>query len=87
MQAFLKVKKNREVLAEIPEIFIQAFPYPPGVCDMLISFQHVIMSMFILMSYLYPCVSIVKSIVEEKEKKIKQSMEIMGGIVSLTAIY
>jgi hypothetical protein len=38
--------------------------------------------MFFLLSYMYPVLSIVKTLVKEKESGLKQSMEIMGEIVS-----
>ena len=34
--------------------------------------------MFILLSFVYPCINIIKYITTEKEKQLKEAMKIMG---------
>lgn len=82
MKAFLSLKGNESIIEDVPEIFIQKFPYPPGVIDTLILPLQIVFTLFLLLTYIYPVINIVKTLVDEKESKLQQSMEIMGEIVS-----
>lgn len=58
--------------------FPQRFPYPPFVLDILLQGLQALISLFILLSFVYPCINIIKYITTEKEKQLKEAMKIMG---------
>ncbi|XP_063703387.1 phospholipid-transporting ATPase ABCA1-like [Culicoides brevitarsis] len=62
----------------LPENFIRRFPYPPFTGDPLLQAMERMLSIFILLSFVYPCINMVKFITIEKEKQLKESMKIMG---------
>lgn len=57
---------------------LQKFPYPPFVFDILLQGLQTLVSLFILLSFVYPCINIIKYITTEKEKQLKEAMKIMG---------
>ena len=57
---------------------MQRFPYPPFVIDFLLQGLQALVSLFILLSFVYPCINIIKYITTEKEKQLKEAMKIMG---------
>ena len=57
---------------------LQRFPYPPFVIDLLLQGLQALVSLFILLSFVYPCINIIKYITTEKEKQLKEAMKIMG---------
>jgi hypothetical protein len=59
-------------------LFNQKFPYPPFVFDILLQGLQTLVSLFILLSFVYPCINIIKYITTEKEKQLKEAMKIMG---------
>lgn len=62
----------------LPEIVMQRFPYPPFTLDVLLQGLETIVSFFILLSFIYPCINTVRFIAIEKEKQLKEAMKIMG---------
>lgn len=56
----------------------QKFPYPPFVSDSLLQTLYRVFSLFILLSFVYPCINIIKFITAEKEHQLKEAMKIMG---------
>lgn len=56
----------------------QKFPYPPFVFDILLQGLQTLVSLFIMLSFVYPCINIIKYITTEKEKQLKEAMKIMG---------
>ncbi|XP_017106501.2 phospholipid-transporting ATPase ABCA3 isoform X1 [Drosophila bipectinata] len=72
--AFLRNKTN----GELPDIYMQRYPYPSYIFDPLLEGMSSIMSLIILLSFIYPCTYITKYITAEKEKQLKEVMKIMG---------
>jgi ATP-binding cassette, subfamily A (ABC1), member 3 len=48
------------------------------VLDVLLQGLQALVSLFILLSFVYPCINIIKYITTEKEKQLKEAMKIMG---------
>lgn len=46
--------------------------------DILLQGLQTLVSLFILLSFVYPCINIVKYVTTEKEKQLKEAMKIMG---------
>ncbi|XP_063224088.1 phospholipid-transporting ATPase ABCA3-like isoform X2 [Bacillus rossius redtenbacheri] len=64
--------------ASVPPVLLQRFPYPPYVSDpMLLALENIV-SIFMLLSFIFSCTSIVKVIASEKELQLKETMKIMG---------
>lgn len=59
-------------------IKMQRTPYPPYVLDILLQGLETLVSFFILLSFVYPCINTVRFIAVEKERQLKESMKIMG---------
>lgn len=57
---------------------MQRFPYPPYVDDILLTGLENIVSLIIMLSFVYPCTNTVKFIAAEKERQLKEAMKIMG---------
>lgn len=57
---------------------MQRMPYPPFIDDTYLVALQAWLPFVLLVSYIYPAINIVKSVVYEKEKKLKESMKIMG---------
>lgn len=62
----------------LPDIKMQRYPYPPHILDVLLQGLETIVSFFILLSYIYPCINTVRFIAIEKERQLKETMKIMG---------
>lgn len=78
-KAFMTLKNNLNVdLDQVPNINMRRFPYPPFVLDILLQGLQGLVSLFILLSFVYPCINIIKYITTEKEKQLKEAMKIMG---------
>lgn len=54
------------------------FPFPPYIEDLFIVSLGFIFPLVIVFSFIYPAVNLAKSLVVEKEKRIKESMKMMG---------
>ncbi|VEN47637.1 unnamed protein product [Callosobruchus maculatus] len=63
---------------EMPLILMQRFPYSEWYDDLLMDVLKLVMGVFMILSFLYPCINTVKMITIEKEKQLKESMKIMG---------
>ncbi|XP_018787318.1 PREDICTED: ATP-binding cassette sub-family A member 3 [Bactrocera latifrons] len=73
--AYLKLAGNKETL---PYIEMQRYPYPDYISDPLIQALETILSLIVVLSFIYPCTSITKNITVEKERQLKEVMKIMG---------
>uniref|UniRef100_A0A1A9X391 ABC transporter domain-containing protein n=1 Tax=Glossina brevipalpis TaxID=37001 RepID=A0A1A9X391_9MUSC len=73
--AYMKLLSNR---SDIPVVGMQRYPYPEYIFDPLLQGLAMMMPFIILLSFIYPCTSIVKYITAEKEKQLKEVMKIMG---------
>ncbi|KAG4071964.1 hypothetical protein HA402_006125 [Bradysia odoriphaga] len=72
--AFLQLKSGNTM----PEIYIQRYPYPPYLRDVLLSGLETLVSFIVLLSFIFPFSNTVKFIAIEKEKQLKEWMKIMG---------
>ncbi|KAH8326811.1 hypothetical protein KR059_012458 [Drosophila kikkawai] len=70
--------RQRSGEQELPEVVMQRYPYPAYIYDPLLEGMSSIMSLIILLSFIYPCTYITKYITAEKEKQLKEVMKIMG---------
>ncbi|KAG5670263.1 hypothetical protein PVAND_000540 [Polypedilum vanderplanki] len=78
-KAFSRYKNKMNIdLNLFPKIKMRKFPYPPFVYDGLLQALEIIVALFFLLSFIYPCVNFVKQITIEKEKQLKEAMKIMG---------
>ncbi|KAL5277954.1 ABCA3.2 family protein [Megaselia abdita] len=76
-RAFIK-EASTEKITKLPEIVVQRYPYPEYLNDPLLQGLETMVSMIILLSYIYPVSYTIKSITLEKEKQLKEVMKIMG---------
>lgn len=74
----LKCESKYEKNCELPEIFMQRYPYPPYINDGLIQKMDIILPFFILLCFCYPAINTVRFIALEKERHLKEAMKIMG---------
>lgn len=63
---------------EMPTILLQRYPYPPYIRDILLTGLENLVSLIIMLSFVYPCTNTVKFIAAEKELQLKEVMKIMG---------
>lgn len=61
-----------------PSVRLQQFPYPPHRRDLLLEALRTIVSLFILLSFIYPVINTVRLIAFEKERQLKETMKILG---------
>ncbi|XP_023310224.1 ATP-binding cassette sub-family A member 3-like [Anoplophora glabripennis] len=64
--------------SQVPLISMRRYPHPEWYEDALQVYLQVLLSLLIVLSFIYPCINIVRSITTEKEKQLKESMKIMG---------
>ncbi|XP_073988191.1 phospholipid-transporting ATPase ABCA1-like isoform X9 [Rhodnius prolixus] len=63
---------------DLPGIIFQQFPYPCYISDEFIMVISTTFPMFLVLSWSYSFTMIVKSIVYEKEQRLKETMRVMG---------
>ncbi|XP_017124894.1 phospholipid-transporting ATPase ABCA3 isoform X2 [Drosophila elegans] len=73
--AYIRLKTGEQ---NLPDVVMQRYPYPAYIFDPLLEGMSSIMSLIILLSFIYPCTYITKYITAEKEKQLKEVMKIMG---------
>ncbi|XP_066260323.1 phospholipid-transporting ATPase ABCA3-like [Euwallacea similis] len=62
----------------MPLIKMVRFPHAAWTSDELLTALQSFVGMIFMLSYVYTCINIVKTITTEKEKQLKESMKIMG---------
>lgn len=84
-QGFIALQNllERQIIEEvtpvdIPNLFIQRFPYPAYVNDIVGFIMEFAFPFLFLMAFLYNCINNIKYITIEKELQLKESMKIMG---------
>lgn len=79
-RAFIKAIKAEAGFpdGDVPKLFLHRFPYPPYLDDVLLLGLESFIPLFMVASFLYTAVNIVKYITVEKEKQLKEAMKIMG---------
>jgi len=60
------------------DLRLQRFPYPPYIEDKYLFALQAWLPLLMMLSFVYPVINITKSIVYEKEKRLKESMKMMG---------
>ncbi|XP_061399279.1 phospholipid-transporting ATPase ABCA3-like [Musca vetustissima] len=73
--AYIKLVTQR---TDLPTVTIQRYPYPAYIYDPLLEGMAFFVPMIILLSFIYPCLNIVRYITAEKEKQLKEVMKIIG---------
>lgn len=61
--------------AQLPEILMRRFPYPPWIDDPLLTALQSFVSIIFMLSFVYSCINTVKVITTEKEKQLKVSIQ------------
>ncbi|XP_068902097.1 phospholipid-transporting ATPase ABCA3-like isoform X2 [Tenebrio molitor] len=75
----LAIMNDGEIVPPKLTIQMQRFPYPLWVNDLFyISQMETMVSILIMISFLYNYINIIRAITTEKEKQLKESMKIMG---------
>lgn len=59
-------------------MLVQRWPYPPFQLDSLLDNLEALMALVVLLSFIYPCINTVRVIGTEKERQLKEAMQIMG---------
>ncbi|KAG1683894.1 ATP-binding cassette sub-family A member 17 [Nymphon striatum] len=63
---------------DIPDVKMQRYPFPRGTNNTFMYAMKTFFPLIIMMCYIYTCVHITKNIVHEREKKLIESMKVMG---------
>lgn len=74
-QAIIKLQSNR---TQLPGMYMQQFPSPCYTYDTFFMAIAGLFPLFMILSFVYTCAMIVKSIVREKERRLKETMKTMG---------
>ncbi|KAH8273382.1 hypothetical protein KR018_002047 [Drosophila ironensis] len=72
---YLKQKSGQ---TDLPAMVMQRYPYPAYIQDVLLMGMTSLMSLILLLAFIYPCTCITRYITAEKEKQLKEVMKIMG---------
>ncbi|XP_035208285.1 ATP-binding cassette sub-family A member 3-like isoform X2 [Stegodyphus dumicola] len=72
------LSNSSEDIKNIINVEMCRYPYPPYLDDKFIVALQLFLPMIICFSFIYPAVNIVKNLVIEKEKKLKEAMKMMG---------
>ena len=73
--AIIKLQTNRTTL---PGMYMQQFPTPCYTYDTFFIAIAALFPLFMVLSFVYTCAMIVKSIVRERERRLKETMKTMG---------
>ena len=63
---------------KLPGMYMQQFPSPCYVFDTFFIAISQLFPLFMILSFVYTCAMIVKSVVHEKERRLKETMRTMG---------
>ncbi|XP_065650437.1 ATP-binding cassette sub-family A member 2 isoform X3 [Hydra vulgaris] len=75
-RTLIEILSNKTVYQ--PGVYVQQFPYPCYIEDMFISYLGRSMPLFMTIAWVYTIAMVVKSIVYEKEMRLKEVMKVMG---------
>ncbi|KAG8429226.1 hypothetical protein GDO86_018016 [Hymenochirus boettgeri] len=70
--------KSGHALLDRIHVFMRRFPYPPYVSDLFILAIQNQLPLLLMLSFTYTSLSIVRALVLEKERKLKEYMRVMG---------
>lgn len=73
-------KTEEEASDEVAKygVNLRRFPFPSYIDDFFVIALQSQLPLFLVLSYIYPVINIAKSIVHEKERRLKESMKMMG---------
>ena len=74
-QAIIKNQTGRQ---QLPRMYMQQFPFPCYVDDKFFDGIASLFPLFMILAFVFNCAITVKSIVYEKEKRLKETMRTMG---------
>lgn len=77
-KSFMEFLANKSFQALNMNLEMCRYPYPPYLDDKFILSLQSFFPMIICFSFIYPAVNMIKNIVLEKEKKLKEAMKMMG---------
>ncbi|XP_052859969.1 phospholipid-transporting ATPase ABCA3-like [Anopheles cruzii] len=69
---------ERDPTIQLPDIYLNRFPYPPYYSDPLLTGFENLLPLIIVIAFFYTAINTVKYITVEKEKQLKEAMKIMG---------
>jgi ATP-binding cassette subfamily A (ABC1) protein 3 len=72
------INNSKEDIDEHMGIYLQRFPYPPYIEDIFLLALQFLFPIILMLSFIYPAVNLTKNLVIEKEKRLKESMKMMG---------
>nr|AIN44098.1 ATP-binding cassette sub-family A member 1 [Laodelphax striatellus] len=78
IEHYIIAEHTRLNATQLPGIYLQQFPYPCHINDKFIIAISATFPLFMMLSWVYTCAMIVKSIVFEKEQRLKETMHVMG---------
>ena len=77
-----KLPDSRKVIRDInrfeKNVQMSRFPYPPYIDDIFIFTLNFFLPIILLLCFIYPVVNLSKNLVIEKERRLKESMKMMG---------
>ena len=71
-------EQSGRALEDLPGMSLQQFPYPCSIDDRFILAISRTFPLFMTLSWIYSSAMIIKSIVYEKERRLKETMRVMG---------
>ncbi|CAH1776854.1 unnamed protein product [Owenia fusiformis] len=74
----IRHKNPNATLEEDLDIQLRRFPYPPYINDAFVLVLQQQFPFIIMLSFIFTALQVVKEVVHEKEKKLKESMKMMG---------
>lgn len=89
-QAFVNYFKNASNYIDGIDVLLKRHPYPPYLDDKFVLVLQTQLPFFILLSFIFPALNIVKELVHEKERKLKVDFSLskyyMISLISITVI-
>jgi ATP-binding cassette subfamily A (ABC1) protein 3 len=71
------ISSKKDIEEEV-DVYLQRFPYPPYIEDIFLLALQFLFPIILMLSFIYPAVNLTKNLVIEKEKRLKESMKMMG---------
>ncbi|XP_020809672.1 ATP-binding cassette sub-family A member 1-like [Drosophila serrata] len=71
-------KATRQSVSELPSVQLQRFPFRAYQDDSLMGTLRELLALLILLSFMYPCAVVTRSVAIEKELQLKEIMKMIG---------
>ena len=72
------VTESEDDIDEDIMVLLRRFPHPPYIEDIFLLALQFLFPIILMLSFIYPAVNLTKNLVIEKEKRLKESMKMMG---------